>query len=63
MLKTTMSKDVHFLNPVASAIFLPSDGALDPRSIATILLEEFSLADVWNCLTNHEANSLMGKIG
>ena len=66
-LNDTEGKEVHFLNPVASAIFLLCDGAHDARSIATILREEFSLADspladVLNCLNDLEANNLIQKI-
>lgn len=61
-------KEVHFLNPVASAIFLLCDGAHDARAIATILEEEFALgepplADVLACLAELSAGSLIRKAG
>ena len=58
---------VHFLNPVASAVFLLCDGTHDANSIAVILKEEFSLEhepmqDVLNCLANLETKTLIRKV-
>lgn len=61
-------KAVHFLNPVASAIFLLCDGRTDAGSIATILKEEFGLAeaplkDVVDCLADLEAAAMIRQAG
>jgi hypothetical protein len=58
---------IHFLNPVASAVFLLCDGALDAAAIAAILKEEFALEeaptrDVLNCLAELEAESMVRKL-
>lgn len=58
---------IHFLNPVASAVFLLCDGAHDANSIALILKEEFGLdheplQDVLNCLANLETETLIRKV-
>ena len=58
---------VHFLNPVASAVFLLCDGAHDANGIAHILKEEFALAqapleDVLDCLARLEAEALIHKV-
>jgi hypothetical protein len=58
---------IHFLNPVASAVFLLCDGALDAAAIAAILKEEFALEetpirDVLNCLAELEAESMVQKV-
>lgn len=60
-------KEVHFLNPVAAAIFLLCDGAHDARSIAAILEEEFSideapLRDVLGCLAELVASGIVRKV-
>jgi hypothetical protein len=57
---------IHFLNPVASAVFLLCDGALDAAAIAAILKEEFALEcapiqDVLKCLAELEAESVIQK--
>lgn len=59
---------IHFLNPVAGAVFLLCDGKLDATGIARILAEEFALAapplsDVLGCLNELAANGLIGKAG
>jgi hypothetical protein len=59
---------VHFLNPVASAIFLLCDGNNDIRSIATILKEEYGLPDapvkdVSDCQAELAASDMIRKVG
>jgi hypothetical protein len=59
-------KEVHFLNPVASAVFLLCDGAHDARAIAAILAEEYGLAepplqDVINCLGELQSFGIIRK--
>ena len=61
-------KEVHFLNPVASAVFLLCDGAHDARAIAAILAEEYGLAgpplqDVVNCLAELQSSGIIRKTG
>lgn len=58
---------VHFLNPVASAVFLLCDGVHDANGIALILKEEFGLEavpiqDVLNCLTELETEAMIRKV-
>jgi hypothetical protein len=58
---------IHFLNPVASAVFLLCDGAHDANAIAAILKEEFALAepplqDVLACLGELAAETLIRKV-
>lgn len=59
-------KEVHFLNPVASAVFLLCDGAHDARAIAAILAEEYGLSepplqDVVNCLAELHSFGIIRK--
>lgn len=61
-------KVVHFLNPVASAIFLLCDGRNSVGSIATILKEEYALAeapvkDVLDCLSELESSAMVRQVG
>lgn len=58
---------VHFLNPVASAVFLLCDGAHDANTIAAILKEEFALPeppvqDVLAFLGELAAESMIRKV-
>jgi len=58
---------IHFLNPVASAVFLLCDGVLAAAAIAAILKEEFALneapiRDVLNCLAELEIESMIHKV-
>jgi hypothetical protein len=58
---------IHFLNPVASAVFLLCDGAHDANAIAAILKEEFALPDppiqdVLACLSELAAETLIRKV-
>lgn len=60
-------KSIHFLNPVAGAVYLLCDGTLDVRSIALILKEEFALPeaplqDVFSCLVELESGALIQKV-
>ncbi|MFN4140944.1 PqqD family protein [Aestuariivirga sp.] len=60
-------KEVHFLNPVAGAVYLLCDGAHDARGVATILREEYALedapvGDVIGCLRELAASGLIRKI-
>jgi hypothetical protein len=60
-------KAMHFLNPVASAVFLLCDGVLDATAIAAILKEEFKLEDapiqdVLNCLAELESEAMIRKV-
>jgi hypothetical protein len=60
-------REVHFLNPVASAVLLLCDGAHDASSIAAILKEEFRLEEapvqhVVSCLVELEASGVVRKI-
>lgn len=59
-------KEVHFLNPVAGAVFLLCDGAHDARAIAAILAEEYGLSDpplhdVVNCLAELQSFGIIRK--
>ena len=60
-------QEVHFLNPVAGAVFLLCDGTHDARTIAAILEEEFSLQepplqDVLNCLSECLSLGIVRKV-
>lgn len=59
--------EVHFLNPVAGAIFLLCDGTHDAGAIAVILKEEFSIPeppieDVLSCLADLVASGIIRKV-
>lgn len=60
-------KEIHFLNPTASAVYLLCDGKLDARAIAVILKEEFGLEeapvdDVLGCLAELNASAIITKV-
>ena len=60
-------KDIHFLNPVAGAVFLLCDGAHDARGIAAIIQEQYALDsapvdDVIGCLAELAASGVITRL-
>ena len=63
----TEGEAIHFLNPVASTVFLLCDGTHAASTIAAILKEEFALKeapiqDVLSCLAELETESMIHRL-